>query len=184
MFEQMRLENRKILFLCCFLFIAVIAKAQSFAVKTNALYWFALSPNASIEAKLHRQFTADLQAVYNPWEFKNGKKMKFWLAQPELRYWLCEAFEGHFLGVHLHAAQFYAVPKNKVYDGYLAGGGITYGYNWILSPRWNLEALVGVGYARLWYKEYPNLPCLKCYENKKKNYLGPTKIALSVSYMF
>lgn len=179
----MRLVKR-LLVLCCFIVVTYVLNAQSLAVKTNSLYWAALSPNASIELKLNRKFTTDLQAVYNPWEFKNGKKFKFWLAQPELRYWLCEAFEGHFVGVHLHAAQFYVVPEKNVYDGYLAGGGLTYGYNWILSPHWNLEALVGLGYARLWYKEYPNLPCLKCYENKKKNYLGLTKIALSVSYMF
>ena len=172
------------MFLCCFLFLACIANAQNIAVKTNALYWATLSPNVGLEIKLDRQFTTDLQAVYNPWEFKNGKTMKFWLAQPELRYWFCEAFEGHFVGVHLHGAQFYAVSKDKVYDGYLAGGGFTYGYNWILSPHWNLEALIGVGYARLWYKEYPDMPCMKCYENKKRNYVGPTKIALSVSYLF
>lgn len=180
----MKLVYRRVFALCCFVFMAYMLNAQNVAMKTNTLYWATLSPNIGLEAKLGRQFTTDLQAVYNPWEFKNGKKMKFWLAQPELRYWFCEAFEGHFVGVHLHAAQFYAVPKDKVYDGYLAGGGFTYGYNWILSPHWNLEALIGVGYARLWYKEYPDMPCMKCYENKKRNYVGPTKIALSVSYLF
>jgi len=180
----MKLVNRRVLALYSFFFIAYMLNAQNVAVKTNALYWAALSPNISLEAKLDSRFTTDLQASYNPWEFKDGKKMKFWLAQPELRYWFCEAFEGHFVGVHLHGAQFYAVPKDKVYDGYLAGGGFTYGYNWILSPHWNLEALIGVGYARLWYKEYPDMPCIKCYENKTRNYVGPTKIALSVSYLF
>lgn len=70
-----------------FLFLACIANAQNIAVKTNALYWATLSPNVGLEIKLDRQFTTDLQAVYNPWEFNNGKTMKFWLAQPELRYW-------------------------------------------------------------------------------------------------
>lgn len=171
--------------LCCSLIVAFSeVSAQQVALKTNALFWGVLTPNAGVEVKLSSRFTTDFQAAYNPWEFKSGKKMKFWLAQPELRYWFCEAFEGHFVGVHLHGAQFYAVPKDKVYDGYLAGGGFTYGYNWILSPHWNLEALVGVGYARLWYKEYPDMPCMKCYENKTRNYVGPTKIALSVSYLF
>lgn len=180
----MERKSGRIFVLCCFLLVLSGMKAQGLAVKTNALYWFALTPNASIEAKLDERFTADLQAAYNPWTFKNGKKMRFWLAQPELRYWFCEAFEGHFVGVHMHAAQYYAVPKDRIYDGYLAGGGLTYGYGWILSPHWNLEALVGAGYARLWYKDYPNLSCKKCYENKKKNYWGLTKIALSISYIF
>ena len=178
-------HKSKILSILCTLWLGCMyACAQNVAIKTNALYWGTLTPNASVEVKLSNQFTTDWQAAYNPWTFKDGKKLKFWLAQPEFRYWFCEAFEGHFVGVHLHAAQFYAVTESKIYDGYLAGGGLTYGYNWILSPHWNLEALIGVGYARLWYKESPNLSCEKCHENKTRNYIGPTKLSLSISYMF
>ena len=73
---------------------------------------------------------------------------------------------------------------DKRYDGYLAGGGLTYGYDWILSPHWNLEAAVGVGYARLWYKESDRIPCLKCYENKTADYIGLTKLAVTFVYIF
>lgn len=110
--------------------------------------------------------------------------MRLWLVQPELKYWFCEKFEGHFVGLHLHGAQYFGGFKDKRYDGYLAGGGFTYGYDWILSPRWNLETAIGLGYARLWYKESDRILCLKCYENKHKNYFGPTKVALSLIYNF
>lgn len=102
----------------------------------------------------------------------------------DYRYWFCEKFEGHFVGVHLHGAQYYGGFNDKRYDGYLAGGGVTYGYNWILSSHWNLEALIGAGYARLWYKESPRIPCSKCHEDKTKDYWGLTKLAVSVSYIF
>lgn len=110
--------------------------------------------------------------------------MRFWLIQPEVKFWLCEKFEGHFIGLHLHGAQYFGGFRDKRYDGYLAGGGLTYGYDWILSPHWNLEAAVGIGYARLWYKESERIPCLKCHENKHKDYFGPTKAALSIIYVF
>lgn len=110
--------------------------------------------------------------------------MRFWLVQPELKYWFCEKFEGHFVSVHLHGAQYYGGFKKKRYDGYLAGGGFTYGYDWILSPHWNLEAAIGIGYARLWYKESPRTICEKCHEDKTKNYFGPTKAAISLIYTF
>ena len=74
--------------------------------------------------------------------------------------------------------------QEKRYDGYLAGGGFTYGYDWILSPHWNLEAAIGIGYARLWYEESPRVYCEKCGEDKHKNYFGPTKAALSLIYIF
>ena len=110
--------------------------------------------------------------------------MHLLLVQPEMKYWLCEKYEGHFVGIHLHGAQFFGGFGSKLYDGYLAGGGVTYGYDWILSPHWNLEAAIGVGYAHLWYKQSPNLPCIKCQEKKNENYIGPTKAALSLIYIF
>ena len=137
-----------------------------------------------MELALAPQWTLDLSAAYNPWTFRNDKKMRFWLAQPEARYWFCEKFEGHFVGMHLHGGQYYGGFSKKRYDGYLAGGGFTYGYDWILSPHWNLETLIGIGYARLWYKQRPNLPCAKCFSNKTENYFGPTKLALTVTYLF
>lgn len=158
--------------------------AQDVALKTNGLYWLTTTPNLGVEFALSPKYTLDLSAAYNPWTFKNDKKMHFWLAQPELKYWLCEKFEGHFFGLHLHGAQYYGGFGSKRYDGYLAGGGVTYGYNWILSPRWNLEAAVGLGYARLWYDESPRVPCEKCSEKKHKNYVGPTKAAVSLIYLF
>lgn len=159
------------------------AVAQNAAVKTNGLYWAALAPNAGVEFVTGGKTSVELFGAYRPWTLVN-KDARFWLAQPELRYWLCEPLEGHFFGIHLLGAQYYAFSQKKIYDGYLAGGGITYGYDWILSPHWNLEALIGVGYARLWYKMRPNRPCAKCFSNETGNYVGPTKIAVTISYLF
>ncbi len=33
-------------------------------------------------------------------------RFKHWMVQPEARYWLCEKFNGHFLGVHAHYADY------------------------------------------------------------------------------
>ena len=175
---------RKLLLVAVFLCGFVqISKAQNIAVKTNVLYWGTLAPNAGVEFQVDRKMTLEFFGAYRPWTVWKSDA-RFWLAQPELRYWFCEPFEGHFVGIHLHGAQYYAFSPDKVFDGYLAGGGITYGYNWILSPHWNLEALIGIGYARLWYKQRPNWPCAKCFSNKTGNYIGPTKLSLTISYLF
>ena len=166
------------------LLVCVQGNAQKVALKTNALYWLTTTPNASVEFALSNKVTLEAAVAYNPWTFKDDKKMKFWFAQPEVRYWFCEKFEGHFIGVHLHGAQYFGGFKDTRYDGYLAGGGVTYGYNWILSPHWNLELAIGVGYARLWYDESPRIPCEKCVEPAHKDYVGPTKAAVSISYLF
>lgn len=162
----------------------ICLQAQNVSLKTNCLMWSTLSLNIGSEVALNNKITAEMNLAYNPWTYKDDKKMRFWLVQPELKYWLCEKFEGHFVGIHLHAAQFFGGFKTKRYDGYLAGGGFTYGYDWILSPHWNLEAAIGIGYARLWYDESPRIYCEKCKTEKKRNYFGPTKAAISFVYIF
>ncbi|MEY8708575.1 DUF3575 domain-containing protein [Bacteroides faecichinchillae] len=156
--------------------------AQNVGIKTNTLYWLTTTPNLGVEFSLDKKLTFELTGAYNPWTFKNDKKMHFWLVQPEIKYWTCEKFNGHFIGLHLHGAQYFGGFSSKRYDGYLVGGGGTYGYDWILSPHWNLEAAIGIGYAHLWYKESERIPCAKCYEKKHKNYFGPTKVALTLTY--
>lgn len=158
--------------------------AQNAALKTNILYWATTTPNVDLEVALTPRITVDFAVAYNPWTFHDDRKMRFWLVQPEVRYWLCEKFEGHFMGLHLHGAQYFGGFRKKRYDGYLAGAGLTYGYDWILSPHWNLEAAAGIGYTHLWYKESPRIPCEKCHKNKHKNYFGPTKVAISLIYIF
>ena len=60
-------------------------QAQDISVKTNTLYWLATTPNAGMEIALSKKVTLDLSAAYNPWTFKNDKKMRFWLIQPEIK---------------------------------------------------------------------------------------------------
>ena len=177
---------KKIYYLLFLLWMAGIGglKAQDVALKTNGLYWLTTTPNLGLEIAASQKVTVDLAAAYNPWTFKDDKKMRFWLIQPEVKYWLCEKFEGHYVGVHLHGAQYFGGFSDKRYDGYLAGGGLSYGYDWILSPHWNLEASVGIGYARLWYKESDRTYCEKCYETKNTDYFGLTKLGLTLIYLF
>ena len=168
----------------CGLLLPSGAWAQHMAVKSDAVFWSLLAPNAGVEVALNRKATLEISGAWKPWTVRNGETFRFWIVQPEGRYWLCEAFEGHFFGAHLHGAQYYLRHDGRIYDGFLAGGGFTYGYDWILSRHWNLEALIGVGYARLWYKERPDLPCARCARERFRNYWGPTAISLTVSYLF
>ncbi len=179
-------KSGKTVFLLLFalLMTARTACAQDVALKTNSLYWAAATPNIGVEIGLSPKWTLDLGGAYKPFNIKDDRYARFWLVQPEARYWFCEKFEGHFVGLHAHAAQFYSGWNGTIYDGYLAGGGVTYGYDWILSPHWNLEAAVGVGYARLWYDKMPDGPCVKCTEDEFRNYFGVTKLALTFSYIF
>ena len=59
----------------------------------------------------------------------------------------------------------------------------SYGYQWIISKRWSMEATVGVGYARLKYDKYARGDGGEKLGHNTRNYFGPTKIGLSFIYV-
>ena len=77
------------------------------------------------------------------------------------------------------------VLSDRRYQGWFAGGGIAYGYAWILNKRWNLEAELGLGWI---YTRYDSYPCAQCgtkiADGKSHNYVGPTKAAVNLIYTF
>ena len=164
------------------------------AVKTNALFDLTTSMNLGFEARLWRKITLDMPFTLNPWTYNKTKnsKFKFFLTQPELRYWTCEAFDGHFFGLHGHYT-YYNVgrlpnpPFSETmhqyrFEGQLAGGGISYGYVWPINPRWSFEAEIGFGYSLLWYDKYPCQNCSKMINSEKKRYWGLTRAGLNLIY--
>ena len=166
----------------------------SIGVKTNFLYDLTSTINLGVEFKVSPRYTLETSVNYNPWTFSGDKKLKHLLVQPELRYWLCEPFNGHFLGLHgiygiynIGGIDLPLVGKQKLedtrYQGDMFGAGLSYGYQWYLSPRWNLEATLGVGYVHLNYKAYQCKTCGQELYRKHKNYLGPTKVWLSLIYI-
>ncbi|MGI6521754.1 MAG: DUF3575 domain-containing protein [Fermentimonas sp.] len=187
---------RYTLFACVTLLMcAFTANAQKVAFKSNIPYWGAGgSPNAALELSLGKKTTLELGSGFNLWTFENNKKVKHWLAQPELRYWFCESFNGHFIGIHAHGAQYnvggWDIPLGRLkifkehrYEGYLYGAGLSYGYQWVLSPRWNFELSLGGGFARIHYDKYPCVTCGTKIDEGDHNYLGVTKAAISLIYM-
>ena len=69
------------------------------------------------------------------------------------------------------------------YEGNLWGGGISYGYQWILSPHWSMEAVIGAGYARLDHDKYVCVNCGEWIKKDTKDYFGVTKAAISIIYI-
>lgn len=165
-------------------------KKTTLAIKTNLLYDLTSTFNLGAEVRLSDRFTFDLSVNYNPWTFNDNKKISHLMFQPELRYWLCESFKGHFFGFHTQYARFNVggvgftdYMKDHRFQGDMYGAGFSYGYQWYLSPRWSMEATVGFGYNYLDYKRYECKNCGTYIDSDKKNYFGPTKAGISLIYM-
>ncbi len=164
------------------------------ALKTNLLTDLTGTFNLGAEFRLSNYLTLDLSANYNPWTFSDNRKLKHIQVQPELRYWVHEPFNGHFLGAHVNYTNFNVgnlnLPLNIFSDlkdhrlqgnGY--GVGVAYGYQWLLSPRWSMEASLGLGYMYLDYSRYECHTCGKKLNKDNKHYFGPTKLGVSLIYI-
>lgn len=102
---------------------------------------------------------------------------------------MSDVFKGHYLGVHATGGIFnfgnlpLGILKDYRLEGQLYGGGLTYGYQWIISNRVNIGVDIGLGYL---YVDYDKFYCPTCGErvdHYRTNYLGPTKVGVSIIYL-
>ena len=166
------------------------------AVKTNLLYGAAaLTPNLAGEVGLGLKTTLEIGGSWNRFNrtgtLDDNKKLNHWIIRPEFRYWFCERFNGHFLGLHTFYSQYnisqYDIPmlfeKEYRYEGSAFGGGITYGYHLPLSKQWGLEFHAGVGVAQLKYKRFDCTLCSDIIDEPTKTYFGPTRGGINLVFM-
>ena len=177
------------------------AKGQNdVAIKSNILYDLTATISAGIEVGLAPRWSIDVSGNFNAWTMKNDRRWKHYLVQPEVRYWLCDRFMGHFLALHLHGGQYnFGGIKNSInflgtnlsnltthrYQGWFAGAGIGYGYAIVLGRHWNLEIEAGIGYAYTVLDEFECAGCgRKVNTDLNHHYCGPTKLAGKFVYLF
>lgn len=193
--------KRVILFLLIVLAgISHEVRAQNLALKTNLLSNAFFNPNLGMEIGLAPKWTLDVSGQFNVWTLSHNRRWKHWAVQPEARYWLCDRMSGHFFGFYMHGGQyniggfdgkinFLGTDARKLgdtrYQGWFAGAGVGYGYAWILNHHWNLEAEIGIGYS---YTRYDRFRCAGCGKkietDKPHHYVGPTKAAVNLVYLF
>lgn len=188
------------------LYICIPSSAQNQALKTNLIYDATLTLNFGGEIAIAPKWTFDLSGNLNAWTFGKArsdtpeqdqpgvtrKRWKHWMLQPEIRYWLCERYQGHFFGAHLIGGEYniggigpFTSIKNHRYQGWGFGGGLAYGHSWIVDKHWNIEAEIGIGYI---YSRNDKFRCAGCGKkidkDRSKNYFGPTKVAINLVYTF
>lgn len=171
------------------------ARGPWLALKTNALYWATTTPNLGAELRLARHFTLECEVGLNPFKHQRadgsyGRSFRHLRVHPELRYWFCEAFYKHFVGLHVPYVNYnisdikLLSTDDKRKQGWGAGLGLSYGYDWAISKHWNLEGTLGAGWLHLDHKVYPCANCGTVRAHERKNYFGLTQAALSLSYLF
>ena len=175
------------------------SKAQNMAIKTNLLYDISATVNAGFEIGLAPQWTLDVSGNLNAWNWSDHTKWKHWMIQPEARYWLCDRFSRHFVGAHLIGvaynfggidnklsflgSDFSLLTENR-YQGHAFGFGAAYGFAFVLSRYFNLEVEAGLGYICTGYDEFECDGCGRKVAEGIHHYVGPTKLAVNLVYVF
>ena len=166
------------------------ASAQYYSLSSNILGLGTGNLNLELSATAGRKWTVHLPVTYNPFTYNfigENAKMQNLTAQPGVRYWFRESYMRGFIGIHGTASRYHLGWKELSkyrYDGWAAGGGLSLGYAKMLSKRWNLEFEAGVD---LLYADYDKYECRTCgffSGNEKKILVAPTKIAVSMVYLF
>lgn len=185
--------------ICLTFSIGLSANAQKVGIKSNLISDAVTSPNLGFEFRMSKRWTFDISGQLNAWNI-HERRWRHWMAMPEFRVWTCESFQGSFFGIHLLGGQYnvgniknnihflgsdFSELTNNRFQGWAAGAGIGYGYDWMLAKHWNLEFEIGIGWI---YTRYDKYPCVTCGTIDEKdghhNYYGPTKFSLAIEYLF
>ncbi len=131
----------KVLIVLALALCAGSVRAQRLAVKVNALNWASTSFQAGVEGAVHPRWTVEATGAWQPWSFDRNRKFKNIHFRVEPRFWLWEAFNGHYFGVNMEFSQYNTggmkanpfvlmFPNNMGdvrYEGIFFGPTVTYG---------------------------------------------------------
>ena len=182
-----------------------IAKAQSpldeevrqprVALRTNLLYDATLSPNFGLDVRVDSAWTVGLLAGINAWDIDKEKNKKWRHALFSLRarnyrkglfqknYMEFDAIYSHFnVGNTKIPFGLYSAVKDRRLQGDLIALGGKYGYSWILSRSWRIEAEAGVAVGYAWFKEYDCDHCGTYYGKGDRIFLLP-QLGVNVVYI-
>ncbi|MFI3322482.1 MAG: DUF3575 domain-containing protein [Rikenellaceae bacterium] len=170
--------------------------AQDFSVNVNTLPVINGAINVGAAYAINNKYTIDLSGAVRPWTRNENSVNRYWGVKPETRYWFCQKFNGSFLGVFMTGSQYniggvdmpfgmFSDVEKYRFEGWALGGGVSYGYHFVLSKHWNIEASIGAGYTYYDFTQYRcPLLCARVLKDDCYHYWGINTASLSLVYIF
>ena len=170
-------------------------KQPRMALRTNLLYDATLSPNLGVDVRVDSAWTVGLLVGINAWDIDEEKNKKwrhalFSLRARKFRDFLFHKgyYEADFIYSHYNVGNtkipfgLYSAVKDRRLQGDLIALGGKYGYSWILSRTWRIEAEAGVAVGYAWFKEYDCDHCGTYYGKGDRIFLLP-QLGVNVVYI-
>jgi hypothetical protein len=177
---------------------------KSLYIKGNAL----LAPigliNIGLEKQLTSKFTMQGDVLVSPWKSFAGHEFQYYSVSLEGRYYFNESFSHWYLGANIATSAFvlqkwnywkdvaYINDQNEVFvksNLYQKGisflVGVTGGYQFKVSDRWNIDVYATIGSSTDFYKGYDRTTGQRYESAKKFNKSGeilPYRGSVMISY--
>lgn len=146
---------------------------KSLYIKGNALFAPIGILNLGLEKQISPKYTLQGDVFISPWKSFAGHELQIYSLSVEGRYYFKEAFKNWYLGVNIGAAAYnlqkwsywndksfenwngeILINSNLYQKGFSVMLGVTAGYQFQLSERWNLDIYGTVGTSQGFYKGY------------------------------
>lgn len=166
----------------------------SLAIKTNLLYDVLFTPNFEIEKDLGPRLSLMAETAF-PWYtwHHNLRSYEVFETGGELRWWMSRSLitpqrrlTGTFLGCYGAGGYYDLEWAGTGHRGSFWSVGLSFGYSQRIARHWNLEYAFGYGYVGGPYRSYEAdeaYHLVKPSHNGRINYIGPTKIKVSLVWM-
>ena len=172
-----------------------VVKQPRVALRTNLLYDATLTPNLGMDVRVDSAWTVGLLVGINAWDIDKEKNKKWRHALFSIRarkyrdslfhkgYYEADVIYSHYnVGNTKIPFGLYSAVKDRRLQGDLFALGGKYGYSWILSRTWRIEAEAGVAVGYAWFKEYDCPHCGTFLGNGDRIFLLP-QLGINVVYI-
>ena len=146
---------------------------KSVYVKGNALFIPIGIVNLALEHQLSKKFTVQGDIFISPWKSFDGHELQYYSVSAEGRYYFNEAFRHFYVGANIATSAFTLqkwnywpdepyyndygevfTSSNLYQKGYSLIIGLTLGYQFKVSDRWNIDLYGTLGTSQDFYKGY------------------------------
>jgi len=173
-------------------------------IKGNAFLASIGLMNIGLEKQLTPKITMQGDVLVSPWKSFAGHEFQYYSLSLEGRYYFNEAFSHWYVGANIGASSFvlqkwnywknvsYTNDKNEVFvksnlyqKGFSFLVGVTGGYQFKVSDRWNIDVYATIGSSTDFYKGYDRTTGQRYESAKKFNKSGeilPYRGGVMISY--
>lgn len=177
---------------------------KSLYIKGNALLATIGVLNVGVEKQISQKYTLQGDVMISPWKSFAGHEFQYYSFSLEGRYYFNEAFSRWYIGANIAASAFvlqkwnywsdapYINDKNEEFvssnlyqKGVSLIVGVTGGYQFKVSDRWNIDVYATVGTSQDFYKGYDRTTGQRYESAQKFNKSGeflPYRGGVMISY--